>query len=221
MPPCPCIARSAASQHSRLAQKLHIETLSESFCSTSAWVSLSISHAVLRINSRSISACVANSTSGHWIAWFLGNARPHGLRSPAYFTLSSVQYTAAPSELAACLIRFSCTKHCASDSPRPTSPNSASSGTNTSVKLTRGGSVGILKVHIYSSIFTPLDFAGTRRQVMPRASPSLPLVRANSAQWVATCIPVVHIFSPLITHPATPSRVACTARVSMWVASEP
>ena len=56
---------------------------------------------------------------------------------------------------------------------------------------------------------------------MPRASPSLPLVRANNAQWVATCMPVVHIFSPLITHPAMPSRVACTARVSMWVASEP
>src|SRR5436190_1459732 len=56
---------------------------------------------------------------------------------------------------------------------------------------------------------------------MPRASPSLPLVRANSAQWVATCMPVVHIFSPLITHPLTPSRVACTARVSIWVASEP
>ena len=56
---------------------------------------------------------------------------------------------------------------------------------------------------------------------MPRASPSLPEVRANSAQWVATCMPVVHIFSPLITQPLTPSRVACTARVSMWVASEP
>src|SRR5258707_1367131 len=79
----------------------------------------------------------------------------------------------------------------------------------------------MLKVHIYSSIFTPLLFAGTRKQVMPRASPSLPEVRANSAQWVATCMPVVHIFSPLITHPETPSRVACTARVSMWVASEP
>src|ERR1700684_2843459 len=71
----------------------------------------------------------------------------------------------------------------------------------------------MLKVHIYSSTLTPLAFAGTRKQVMPRASPSLPEVRANSAQWVATCMPVVHIFSPLITHPATPSRVACTAAV--------
>src|SRR5579859_2651605 len=79
----------------------------------------------------------------------------------------------------------------------------------------------MLKVHMYSSTFTPLLFAGTRKQVMPRASPSLPLVRANSAQCVATCMPVVHIFSPLITHPGMPLRVACTARVSMWVASEP
>src|SRR5258705_6073439 len=104
MPPCTCMARSAASQHSRFAQKLHIETLSESVCSTCACVSLSISHAVLRINSRSISACVASSTSGHWIAWFSASALPNGLRSRAYFTLSSMQYTAAPSELAACRI---------------------------------------------------------------------------------------------------------------------
>src|SRR6266851_4311065 len=215
MPPCTCMARSAASQQSRFAQKLHIDTLSESVCSTCACVSLSISHAVLRMSNRSISACVANSTSGHWIAWFSASARPNGLRLRAYFTLSSMQYTAAPSELAACRMRFSCTKHCASDNPRPISPNSASSGTKTSVKLTRGWSVGMLKVHIYSSTFTPPAFAGTRKQVMPRASPSLPLVRANSAQWVATCIPVVHIFSPLITQPATPPRFACTARVSM------
>ena len=40
---------------------------------------------------------------------------------------------------------------------------------------------------------------------MPRASPSSPLVRAKSTQWVATCMPVVHIFSPLIRQPATPS----------------
>ena len=56
---------------------------------------------------------------------------------------------------------------------------------------------------------------------MPRASPSLPEVRANSAQWVATCMPVVHIFSPLMIQPLTLSRVAGTARVSMCVASEP
>ena len=79
----------------------------------------------------------------------------------------------------------------------------------------------MLKVHRYSSTFTPSVLAGTRKQVMPRASPSLPQVRANSAQWVATCMPVVHIFWPLISHPEMPSRVAGTARVSMWVASEP
>ena len=56
---------------------------------------------------------------------------------------------------------------------------------------------------------------------MPRASPSLPDVRANSAQWVATCMPVVHIFSPLMSQPLTLSRVAGTALVSICVASEP
>jgi len=58
----------------------------------------------------------------------------------------------------------------------------ALSGTRTSRRLIRAWSVGMLKVHIYSSIRTPALFAGTRKQVMPRASPSLPLVRANSAQ---------------------------------------
>src|SRR5712671_6992977 len=116
-------------------------------------------------------------------------------------------------------MRFSCTKHCASDRPRPISPNKASSDTKTSVKLTRGWSVGILKVHIYSSTFTPALFAGTNRQVMPRASPSLPEVRANRAQWVATCMPVVHIFWPLMIQPLTLSRVAGTALVSICVAS--
>ena len=81
--------------------------------------------------------------------------------------------------------------------------------------------MGILKVHIHSSIFTPGVSAGTMKQVMPVASPSTPEVRANTMTWVATCIPVVHIFSPLMTQPATPSRVSRTARVSMKVASEP
>ena len=54
-------------------------------------VSWSISHAVLRISSRSISACVASSTSGHWIAWFSASALPNGFRSRAYLTLSLMQ----------------------------------------------------------------------------------------------------------------------------------
>ena len=78
----------------------------------------------------------------------------------------------------------------------------------------------MLKVHRYSSIFTP-GFGRHQEAVMPRASPSLPLVRANTTQCVAACMPVVHIFSPLISQPLTSSRVAGTARVSMWVASEP
>ncbi|MNT03677.1 hypothetical protein D3C72_1382240 [compost metagenome] len=56
---------------------------------------------------------------------------------------------------------------------------------------------------------------------MPRASPSRPLVRANSTQWVAVCMPVVHIFSPSMRKPARPWRASGTARVAMWVASEP
>src|ERR1700722_5964908 len=104
MPPCTCMARSAASQHKRFAQKLHIETLSDRVCSTCVWVSLSISQAVLRMSSRSISAWVASSTSGHWIAWFSASARPNGLRCRADFNLSSMQKTPAPSEIAPCWV---------------------------------------------------------------------------------------------------------------------
>jgi len=79
----------------------------------------------------------------------------------------------------------------------------------------------MLKVHIHSSISRPGVGLGTRKQVIPLASPALPLVRANIAQWVATCMPVIHIFSPLMSQPSTPSRVSRTAWVSMCVASEP
>ena len=95
----------------------------------------------------------------------------------------------------------------------------ASSGTQTSVMLMRGWSVGMLKVHIHSSIL--IWSAGTRKTVMPDASPSSPLVRAKTMTWLTTCMPVVHIFSPLIRQPGTPSFSSRTARVSMKVASEP
>ena len=62
---------------------------------------------------------------------------------------------------------------------------------------------------------------GTRKQLIPRAAPGAPDVRQKVAQWVATCMPVVHIFSPLISQPSTPSRVSGTAVVSMCVASLP
>src|SRR3546814_16960799 len=65
----------------------------------------------------------------------------------------------------------------------------------------------MLKVQRYSSITSPGDGFGTSRQVMPFASPSFPLVRQKVAQCVATCIPVVHIFSPLIHQPSTTSLV--------------
>lgn len=89
------------------------------------------------------------------------------------------------------------------------------------MKLTRGWSVGILKVQRYSSTFTPGASAGTMKQVIPVASPSWPDVRAKTMTWVATCMPVVHIFSPRISQPGWPSLSWRTAVVSMKVASEP
>src|SRR3990167_11305338 len=117
---------------------------------------------ILRISRRSISHCVASSTSGNWIAWFFANSSPKGLRSRAYLTLSSTQYWAAPSDDAAWRIRFWWTKLCASASPRPSSPSSALSGTKTLVSDRRGWSVGMLKVHIHSSISRPGVGLGTR-----------------------------------------------------------
>src|SRR5271170_5301662 len=51
------------------------------------------------------------------MAWLVAKGRPKGLRSFAYLTLSSMQYCAAPSEDAACRMRFSCTKCCATSKP--------------------------------------------------------------------------------------------------------
>ena len=85
----------------------------------------------------------------------------------------------------------------------------------------RGWSVGMLKVQRYSSIFSPGVSAGTRKAVMPLAAPGSPLVRAKTQQWLAVCMPVVHIFAPSMRQPAWPLRVSRTAVVSMWVASEP
>ena len=70
----------------------------------------------------------------------------------------------------------------------------------------------MLKVHRYSSILKPSVSAGTRKQVMPLASPSLPEVRANIMSWVATCTPVFHIFAPLMSQPFA---VALTARAGL------
>jgi len=118
-------------------------------------------------------------------------------------------------------MRFSCTNDWASGRPPPGGPNIAVSGTQTSVNDTRGWSVGMLKVHRYCSTFTPSSLVGASRQVIPLAAPSGPSVRQKTAQWVAWCMPLVHIFSPLIRNPGTPLRLSGTARVAMWVASEP
>ncbi len=52
---------------------------------------------------------------------------------------------------------------------------------------------------------------------MPRASPTLPEVRAKTRSTVAVCMPVLNRFMPLITQ----SEPCLTAVVSMKVASEP
>ena len=117
---------------------------------------------------------------------------------------------------AAWRMRFSCTKWRASTSrcrrartPPPPAPRL--------LERRAAWSVGMLNVHIYSSIFTPSASIGTMRQVSPRASPSAPLVRTKTMSCVATCTPVFHIFSPLMRQPLP----SLTARVSIQVASEP
>ncbi len=109
------------------------------------------------------SLTVASSTIGNWTAWFVDSSFPKGFRVLAYLMLSSIQYSAAPSELksqslglvlhwhetcrrkycatklwtylAACRSRFSCTKVCAIANPWPTTPKMEVSGTKTSVKV--------------------------------------------------------------------------------------
>jgi hypothetical protein len=79
----------------------------------------------------------------------------------------------------------------------------------------------MLKVQRYSSIFTPGAWAGTRKAVIPLAVAVLAAGAGEQAQWVAACMPVVHIFSPSIRQPLWPWCSSRTARVSMKVASEP
>ena len=49
------------------------------------------------------------------------------------------------------------------------------------------------------STLKPGDFTGVRKAEMPRASPALPEVRANTRSTVAVCMPVLNRFMPLIT----------------------
>ena len=169
------------------------------------------------ISARSISHWVWSSTSGNWIAWFVASGLPKGLRSFAYSTDSSMQNCAAPRLDAACRIRFSLKKCWTTCRPRPSPPKIALCGTRTSVSETRPWSVGMLNVQRISSICSPSAFIGTRKAVMPPASPASPDVRAMIMSLCALWMPVFHVFSPLITQSA-PSR---TAVVSMCVASEP
>ncbi|SIA34356.1 Uncharacterised protein [Mycobacteroides abscessus subsp. abscessus] len=114
-------------------------------------------------------------------------------------------------------MRFSLKKCCTTPRPRPSPPKIAASGTRTSVSDTWAWSVGMLKVQRYSSTLKPGASAGTRKAVIPRPSPGSPEVRANIRSASATCTPVFQVFSPLITQ----SGPSLTARVSMYVASEP
>ena len=81
--------------------------------------------------------------------------------------------------------------------------------------------MGMLKVHKYSPISKPVAFVEVTKQPMPVGLPSSPACRANTNTWLALCRPVVHIFSPVIDQPETPSRVVRSARVSIQVASDP
>ena len=173
--------------------------------------------AVLWISARSISAWVCSSTSGNWMAWLLASGLPNGLRDFAYSTERSMQNCAAPRLEAACRMRFSLKKCCTSSRPRPSAPRMALSGTRTWSSETRPWSVGMLKVHRYSSTLKPGVPTGTRNPVMPVPLPGVPLVRAKIRSCEAVWMPVFQVFSPVMTQ-SSPSRVAV---VSMKVASLP
>ncbi len=174
-------------------------------------------HAVLWMSALSISHCVCSSTSGNWIAWLLASGLPNGVLVLAYCTERSMQNCAAPRLDAAWRMRFSLKKCWTTPSPRPSPPKTAASGTRTSASETCPWSVGMLKVHRYSSTLKPTASTGTRNAVMPSPLPGVPLVRAKMRSWEAVCTPVFQVFSPLITQ-SPPSRAA---RVSMNVASLP
>ena len=79
--------------------------------------------------------------------WLRHSGLPHTIRSRAHATASSMQKAAAPRLEAAWRMRFSCTKRCASASPRSSSPRIASSPTRTPSSVTSAWSVGMLNVH--------------------------------------------------------------------------
>ena len=174
-------------------------------------------HAVLWMSARSISPCVCSSTSGNWIAWLLASGLPNGLRALAYSTERSMQNWAAPRLEAAWRMRFSLKKCWTICRPRPSVPRMALSGTRTPVNETCAWSVGMLKVHRYSSTLKPGVSTGTRKPVMPVPLPGAPLVRAKTRSCEAVWMPVFQVFSPVMTQ-SVPSLVA---RVSMKVASLP
>mmetsp|Transcript_30262 Transcript_30262/g.85345 ORF Transcript_30262/g.85345 Transcript_30262/m.85345 type:complete len:359 (-) Transcript_30262:68-1144(-) len=179
----------------------------------------SSSHAVFRSSSRSIAHSAWSSTSGNWIAWFRARGSPKGARFSAYLTDSLTQYWAAPRLPAAWRIRFSCRKRRPLPRPWWRGPRWESLGTRTPVSDTRPWSLGMLKVHRYSSVTKPGASVGTMKFVMPVASPFAPCVRAKTIAYGAVCTPVIHIFEPLMTHSCVPS--SSSARVSIQVASLP
>ena len=75
-----------------------------------------------------------------------------------------MQNCAAPRLEAAWRIRFSLKKCCTTARPRPSVPRMALSGTRTSVNETCAWSVGMLKVHRYSSTVKPGVPTGTRNR---------------------------------------------------------
>ncbi len=105
-------------------------------------------------------------------------------------------------------MRFSCTKHCASASPLPDLAED---------RVLRHPDIGeadtrVVGGHVEGPEILLDLHAGRLRRHQEAGDAArvavIAVVRANSAQWVATCMPVVHIFSPLISQPLTLSRVA-------------
>jgi len=126
-----------ASQHRRFAQNCTSTPLSESLCSTARCVSLSISTRSFEEQPPAFPPAVASSTSGHWIACFPPAAgRTAALARVLHAFLDAVHRGAQRTRrLPDAVFMHEALRQ---RQPAPISPNSASSGTNTSVKLTRG-----------------------------------------------------------------------------------
>ena len=117
-------------------------------------------------------------------------------------------------------MRFSCTKRCATISPSPSLWRIALSGTRTFFSSVSAWSLGMLNVQWLYRTLWPGEMVGTMNAVMPRASPGLPDVRANTRLPCARATWLFQRFMPLMIQSPEPSS-ARTPVVSSQVASLP